>query len=217
MACFAQTHPLRIPPSQAGINWSTSWWRIPRLRRQSVSELGKKAVRLGMSKRQSIICEFLPRAIQTLPDFTPVVPTMMKVRAQWSGKGLNLASSTLRRAQALRLVMMTMSRAMLAGCMKTQTKLGIGMRAKVKMRQNLPQSPVRGMAPWMIGMYGVRETRKIHDTRLDFSVEFRCLLCFNYNFIAAFDRRLTHTCIADTLNQHALTHTASSTQRSGCL
>ena len=217
MACFAKTHPLRIPPSRAGISWSTSWWRIPRLRRQSVSELGKKVVRLGMWTRQSIICEFLSRPTKASPDFTPVVPMMMKVRAQWSDKGLNPASSTLRRAQALRLVTMMMSRAMLAGCKKTLKKLGIGMRGKVKMRYNLPQSPVRGMAPWMISMYGIRETRKIHDTRLVFSEEFRRILCFNNNLIAASDRSLTHMCIAIKLNQHSLNYTSSCTQRSECL
>ena len=51
------------------------------------------------------------------------------------------------------------------------------------------------MVHWMIGMYGTRETKKFHDTRLDFSVEFRCIVCFNYNLIAASDRRPTHMCM----------------------
>ena len=96
-------------------------------------ELGRKAVLLGMWMRQSIICKFVPRASMFPPDFRPVVPTMMKMRAKRSDKDLNQASSILRRAQSLLSVTTMMSQATLGGCMKTQKKLDIGMRAKVKM------------------------------------------------------------------------------------
>ena len=109
MECFEKSLLHLIPQTRVGVSWLTSSLKIRKLRKLSVSELGKREVLRGTRMRPNIMCKSMLDITRTMSDPFLVEPMRTRMKEKSNEKDSSRAEYTQHLIETSHLVTAMMS------------------------------------------------------------------------------------------------------------
>ena len=173
MECFEKS-PLHLTRQiRVGVSWLTSSLKTRKLRKPSVSELGKRGVLRGTRMRPNTMCKSMLDITRTMSDPFLVELTRTRMKEKSSEKDSSRAEYTQHLIETSHLVTAMMSQVTWGKCKEIPRRPCNGM--KVIGDKKVLQQPRTHMVLWTTGTYGRQKIKMKLDTHIihSFSEELR--------------------------------------------